>query len=352
MNQLFPPLGDYAALGATVTILSMNHMAGSEYLQWAKTRKPGRFSLSTSGVADYSIAELGARIEDVELNGDSLYGYQPLQEAIAAHCGAPAESVVAACGASMANFLALAALIEPGDEVAIEDPVYEPLRAAVSYFGGSIRLFTRGVESGFQVPAPEKVITPRTKLIILTNLHNPSCVLTADSILRRYGEIARSIGARVLIDEVYLECMYEKFQSAFRHGPEFVITSSLTKAYGLGGLRCGWILAEPELAQRMWKVKDLIDPGSPHPAELLSVIAFNNLDRIGERARSLLAKNRELVREFLNGCDELECVWPEFGTCIFPHLKRGDAERFVNVLHERYETDVVPGKFFGMPDHF
>src|SRR5207244_6109647 len=116
--------------------------------------------------------------------------------------------------------------------------------------------------------------------IILTNLHNPTSVLMPDSILRRYAEIARSVGARVLVDEVYLECLYEKFQTAFRYGPEFVVTSSLTKAYGLGGLRCGWILAEPELAKRMWKMKDLVDPSAAHPAELLSVIEFGELDRI------------------------------------------------------------------------
>ena len=330
----------------------MKDTAGSEYLHWIKTRKPGRFSLATSGVAPYSIRELGARIDDIELNGVHLYGYQPLQEAIAAHCKVPVESVVEASGTSMANFIALAALVNPGDEVAIEDAVYEPLAAAVTYFGGSLRPFSRNSESKFDVPAPENVIGDRTKLIILTNLHNPSCVFTSEATLRRYGEIARRVGARVLVDEVYLECLYEKFQTAFSYGPEFVVTSSLTKAYGLGGLRCGWILAEPELAQRMWKIKDLVDPSAAHPAALLSVIAFRELDRIATRAKTLLEKNRTLVRGFLNGCDALQCVLPEYGTCVFPRLKRGDAEQFVNVLHERYDTDVVPGRFFGMPDHF
>ena len=330
----------------------MNDTTGSEYLHWIKTQNPGRFSLATSGVAPYSIRELAVRIEDVELNGLHLYGYQPLQEAIAAHCRVPVESVVATSGTSMANFLALAALVHPGDEVAIEDPVYEPLAAAVNYFGGSLRPFKRDSEAGFDVPAAEDVSTDRTKLIILTNLHNPSCVFTPEAALRRYGEIARRVGARVLVDEVYLECMYEKFQTAFSYGAEFVVTSSLTKAYGLSGLRCGWILAEPELAKRMWKIKDLVDPSAAHPAELLSVMAFRELNRIAARAKTLLAKNRALVRDFLDGCDELECVWPEFGTCIFPRLKRGDADRFVAMLHERYDTDVVPGRFFGMPDHF
>src|SRR5690242_7549519 len=121
MNQSLPPIGNYVARSATVTILSMKDTAVSEYLYWIKMRKPGRFNLATSGVAPYSIRELGAGIDDIELNGLHLYGYQPLQEAIAAHCKAPVESVVAASGTSMANFLALAVLVNPGDEVAIED---------------------------------------------------------------------------------------------------------------------------------------------------------------------------------------------------------------------------------------
>ena len=102
----------------------------------------------------------------------------------------------------------------------------------------------------------------------------------------------------------------------------------------------------------MWKIKDLVDPSAAHPAEMLSVIAYRELNRIAARAQTLLAKNRALVRDFLDGCDELECVWPEFGTCIFPRLKRGDADRFATMLHERFDTDVVPGRFFGMPGHF
>ena len=206
----------------------MNHQVVSEYLAWVKTRKPGSYNLASSGVAPYSISQLAARIEDVELNGISLYGYPPLQAAIAAHCGVPENSVVASCGTSMANFLALAALIEPGDEVLIEEPVYEPILAAVQYLRASIRRLRRRKEADFELPNPEEYISGRTKLIVITNLYNPSSALAPEKMLRHYGEVARSVGARVLVDEVYLECMYGKMSTAFHYGPQFVITSSLT----------------------------------------------------------------------------------------------------------------------------
>jgi aspartate/methionine/tyrosine aminotransferase len=342
----------------------MTDKTHSEYLAWVKTRKHGRYNLAGSGILPYTMSELGPRIEEIELseararqgeaseNAPSLYGYSPLQAAIAAHCGVPEHCVVAASGTSMANFLALAALIEPGDEVLVEEPVYDPLLAAVRFFGGSIRRLKREPAANFQLPDLENAISSKTKLIILTNLHNPTSAAVSEAALRHYGEVARSVDARVLVDEVYLECMYEKFSSAARYGGEFVVTGSLTKAYGLGGLRCGWVVADPILVQRMWRIKDLIDPGSPHPLELLSVIAFRKLGQIGERAKTLLERNRMLVRKFLSNCDRLECALPDFGTCIFPRFKGGDAEQFVKTLHERYDTDVVPGRFFEMPDHF
>src|SRR5205823_10456568 len=103
------------------------------------------------------------------------------------------------------------------------------------------------------------------------------------------GEIARGVGARVLVDEVYLEALFESAPpSAFHLGREFVVTSSLTKAYGLSGIRCGWVLAEPELADCMWKINDLYYATPVHVGELLSVIALDNLDRVANRAKALV----------------------------------------------------------------
>jgi aspartate/methionine/tyrosine aminotransferase len=222
----------------------------------------------------------------------------------------------------------------------------------VKFFRGSIKRLKRQADANFQLPPPEDFVSAKTKLIILTNLHNPSSVVASEETLRHYGDVARSLHARVLVDEVYLECLYEKIPTASKYGPEFVVTGSLTKAYGLGGLRCGWVVAEAALAQRIWKLKDLIDPSAPHPAELMSVIAFKKLNEISERAKTLLSRNRALAQEFFASCDRFDCAIPEFGTCIFPRFKQGDTERFIEILHERYDTDVVPGRFFDMPDHF
>jgi aspartate/methionine/tyrosine aminotransferase len=222
----------------------------SAYMGWAKTRSQAAFNLASSGVAPFPLSELPVRLEDVELTGPSFYGYPPLQERLARKCGVAEDSVVAATGTSMANFLVMAALLEPGDEILVEHPTYGLLTDAARYLRLDVKRFPRRFEEGFRLDAAavEAAITPRTRLVVVTNLHNPSNALADEPVIRRVGEIARGVGARVLVDEVYQEALAVQglpARSAFHLGPEFVATGSLTKAYGLGGLRCGWVLALP-----------------------------------------------------------------------------------------------------------
>lgn len=327
----------------------------SAYMQWAKTGPHGRFNLANSGVMNYTLAELGVRIEELELSGPSAYGYAPLQEALAAKCGAPPECVVAAMGTSLANHLAMAALVEPGDEVLIERPAYELLVTLARYLGADVKRFERRSEDGFALDPREveRQLSARTRLVVLTNLHNPSSADTPDEVLLRVGEMARRVGARVLVDEVYLDAMFERAPpTAFHLGEEFVATNSLTKVYGLSGLRCGWALAPPDVARRMWLLNDLFGVIPAHAAELLSRIALDNLPAIAEKSRALLAENRRLLEAFLETRDDLEWTRLEFGTVYFPRLRRGSADELCALLRERYDTSVVPGSFFESPQHF
>jgi aspartate/methionine/tyrosine aminotransferase len=325
----------------------------SDYMHWAKTQSRARFNLATSGVGSFPLAEL--RQPALEIVGDSTYGYAPLQQAIARKCGVDPDCVVAAAGTSMANHLAMAALVDPGDEVLIEHPAYELLVSAALYLGAEVQRFARTEESGYALDpaAIRAVLTSRTKLIVVTNLHNPSSVLTPDAVLREIGDLARSVGARVLVDEVYLDAVYENTPpTAFRLGPEFLVTNGLTKVYGLSGLRCGWILAQPELARTMWRLNDLFGVIPAHPAELLSVAALEQLDAIRMRARRVVEADRVTLAEFLARQPAVSAPHTAWGTTAFPRLHGVDVEIFLARLRTDYETSAVPGRFFDMPDHF
>jgi len=322
---------------------------------WAKTQSRARFNLATSGVGAFPLGELPVTMAQLEINGDSAYGHAPLQHAIAKKCGVDPDSVVAAAGASMANHLAMATLIDPGDEVVIEQPTYELLTSTLLYLGAALKHFARTEESGYALDPAQlrRAITPKTKLIVLTNLHNPSSVLTPDSVLREIGDLAHSVGARVLVDEVYLDAVYvDTPRTSYHLGPEFIVTNSLTKLYGLSGLRCGWILAEPDLARAMWRLNDLFASVPAHPADLLSVVAFANLDQLRERARRVVEADRALLQEFLTSQENVSTPRTKFGTTAVLRLTNGNADDFLARLRTEYETSAVPGRFFGLPGHF
>jgi aspartate/methionine/tyrosine aminotransferase len=294
-------------------------------------------------------------LEKLEINGENSYGYKPLQSAIAKHHGVDPECVVEAAGTSMANHLAMAAIIEPGDEVLIEYPAYGPILDVAHYLEAKVNRFSRREENGWAVDVDEirRAITSRTRLIVITNLHNPTSVLTSDLVLREVGDIARSIGALVLVDEVYLDAVYEATpQTSFHLGPEFVVTSSLTKVYGVSGLRCGWILARPDLATKMRRLNDLYAATAVYPGQLLSVVAFEHLDLLRERAGRVVDADRKLLRNFLASQPALYAVPTDWGTTSFLRFRNGNADLFLEELRAEFETSAVPGRFFEMPDHF
>ncbi|HEX7174030.1 MAG TPA: pyridoxal phosphate-dependent aminotransferase [Pyrinomonadaceae bacterium] len=331
-----------------------DRVRSSEYQLWAKTRARTRFDLAVSGIVNFPLADLPVRPEDLELSGPSLYGYAPLQEALARKCGVPAECVVHATGTSMANHLVMAALLDPGDEVLIESPAYEPMVATARYLRADVKRFARRAEDNFAVRPSEveRNLSLRTRLVVLTNLHNPSSAHTDEDTLRQIGLMARAVGARVLVDEVYLDALFEHAPpTAFHLGEDFIVTSSLTKVYGLSGLRCGWILAEQALAQKLWRLNDLFGVIPAHPAERLSVAALRNLDTIAARSRTLLETNGQLLTSFLRTRDDLEYFEHRSGTVSFPRFKVGDVDDLGRLLVEKFETSVVPGRFFGMPSH-
>jgi aspartate/methionine/tyrosine aminotransferase len=326
----------------------------SGYMHWAKFKPPARFALTGSEVPHFRMDSFSIALADLDLDGASHPRYAPLREAIAKRYDVGSEQVVAADGTSMANFLAMAALIARGDEVLIEKPAYEPLVQAASFLGADIRRFDRTPAEGFRLD-PQRIaaaVSERTRLLVITNLHNPSSALAGDDELRAIGEIARRSGARLLVDEVYLDAAVPPRRSAVHLGPEFVCTNSLTKVYGLSGLRCGWILAESALAERMWRLNDLFGVNQAHAAERLACIAFENLEEVIGDTPAMLERNRAAFNAFAVSRDDLECMPAEHGIVAFPRWTGGDTDRLDGYLREQYEAAVVPGRWFEMPDHF
>jgi aspartate/methionine/tyrosine aminotransferase len=331
-------------------------MKQSVYMTWAKLHARERYNLANSGILPCGTADLPVLAEELALNGESFEGYPPLLEAIAGRYGVDTEQVVLAQGTSGANFLALSTLLERDDEVLVEQPTYEPILAVARYLGAEIKRFSRTFQGRYQIDLDDvrSLLTPRTKVIILTSPHNPTGVMVDQDILQQLARMSAESGATLLVDEVYRDILFEDAPlSAVHLGPGCVATSSLTKSYGLSGLRCGWILCSPALAERMRRMNDLMGVAGPLPSEILSRSAFRNLPGLEGRTRGLIEPNRRLVHRFLQDhADLLECVVPARSMTVFPKLKLSESS---DLLHDRLrerQTSIVPGRFFEAPRHF
>lgn len=331
-------------------------MKNSVYMAWAKYHAGAKYNLANSGILGCDLNDLTVTLEDVAVNGPNHEGYAPLKEAIAAKYGVKPENVVPAQGTSMANFLAMATVVERGDEVLIEQPTYEPMLAALRYLGAEIKRFSRSFENGYQIDLDElrRLVTPRTRLIVITSPHNPSGVAINNATMQQIGELAKSVGAFVLVDEVYRDILFEDAEPCVATlGDQFLTTSSLTKSYGLSGLRCGWILCSPELAERMRRLNDLFGAVGSVPSDTLSVAAFRQLNRLEARTRAMIEPNIKLVHSFLRAHEDLlECVVPSRSMIVFPKLKNQANAQPLHDQLRQLETAIVPGKFFESPQHF
>ncbi|MGI8959889.1 MAG: aminotransferase class I/II-fold pyridoxal phosphate-dependent enzyme [Bryobacteraceae bacterium] len=325
---------------------------GSAYMEWVKTSTNVTFNLANSGVKNYPFSGLSIDFDALTLSGPGAYGYPPLIAAIAAKCGVEENCVATAQGTSMANHLAMAAVTEPGDDVLVERPGYPLLAETAEYLGANVKYFHRPAESKFAIDLDslERALTPKTRLLAITNLHNPSCALTDETTLRQVGEFAREAGARVLVDEVYLDLLFENApETASKLGREFIVTNSLTKVYGLSGLRCGWVIAEPELIRKINRLNDLFAVNNPYLTDQVSCVALVHLDEIAHWTRELLDRNRALANEFVAATPNLNCEQLRLGTVLFPRMDH-PVDEFCRLLRGRYETVVTPGRFFGSPE--
>jgi aspartate/methionine/tyrosine aminotransferase len=323
------------------------------YVAWARTRPPAKYDLVASDLQPVTAQEWPALCDaattDADVDLDAA-----LTAAIAAHCAVPPEGVVTAVGASGANFLALVALLRPGDAVVAEDPGHAPLAMAARALGAQVIALPRLPARGYAVEAEAiaAAITPRTRLVALTRPHNPTGALIDMRTLEAIADVAERARIHVLVDEVYLDTLGgTALMPAATISDRFISTSSLTKAYGLVNLRCGWALAAPGVAARMRAAGAVVAP-APAASQRLALRAFSDLPGLADRARRIIVSNGARLHDALADRDDVAWTPPAGGTVAFPELLRvADIDAFVDRLLVAGHTAVVPGRFFGRPQH-
>jgi aspartate/methionine/tyrosine aminotransferase len=330
-----------------------------DYIRWAKHQPAARINLARSGVAPCPPSLLGLRASDLVVSLPVRDGYAPLKAAIARRYGVEARNVFTVSGGtSFADWFACAVVLEDcprRTEVLVERPTYEPLLRIVESLGVTVRRFDRRHVDGFAIDldAFSRLVTARTRLAIVTNLHNPSGARIGVATLQRMAAALGRVGGYLLVDEVYLECLFgRKTESGVHAGPNVLAANSLTKAYGLDGLRAGWLLGPHDLIHRAWRMQDLLANHGVAPGEQMALAAFRRLPAIRAHVHRTLDANLERVHRFLEHERRLDAVAPKGGNVVFPRLPPGvTGDAFATHLLRRYSTLVVPGRFFESPDH-
>ena len=156
-----------------------------------------------------------------------------------------------------------------------------------------------------------------------------------------------------MIDEIYIEFLDDQHrETSFHAADNIIVTSSLTKVYGLGGLRCGWVFARPPLTKEMRKIIDYTNVEGVYIGEQISARILGQLDSIKKKLMGQMIANRRQVERLIEGEDKLDWVEPAGGVVCFPRVEsEGGGDRLAELLYKKHETSVVPGRFFENPQH-
>ena len=327
-----------------------------ELMDWvAKHHHSVRYDLGSSGISAVKLSELNVNMHDIDIGETYVGGRPELKKTVASLYNKKEENVIITDGASEANFLVCAALLNAGDEVIVENPTYAPMLEIPRGLGAKVKRIQRDRSNNFDIDLArlEDIVTKKTKLIVLTNLNNPTSAILSAKKLSAINSLARDCKALVMVDEIYKDAAFEHtFPSACTLGDRFVVTSSTTKTYGIGGLRIGWVAASEDVIKKVREVKVYTSVCSSPISEILTMHGIKNRKKFLDRTKKIVKKNIKMIREWAENNDNIEMYEPGFGIVRFPRLNGIDPKKLAMHLLKKYSTLISPGEYFGMKGHF
>ncbi|HHY36429.1 MAG TPA: aminotransferase class I/II-fold pyridoxal phosphate-dependent enzyme [Firmicutes bacterium] len=337
--------------------------------RWLNTLELGaRFNLAETDAKPFTLEELLALGDREELLAELAairLGYNPtmgsfaLRQAIAGlYQSVTPEQVLVTGGAIEADFLLANVLVEPGDTVIVQFPAYQVLYAVAEARGATVKRWTMSLDNGYRPDLDRlaALIDDRTKLVVINTPHNPTgAVLTREELETILGW-AEERGFWVLSDEVYHGLAYEEGllpPLARDLSPRAISVGSMSKTFGLSGLRLGWIAGPEEILQACWSWKDYTSISNSPLSDFLARLALVNVDRVWERNLALARENRRVLLDwFEENRPIIDYVAPRAGLVCFPRFNLPiSTEEFCRRAYEERGVLLVPGECFEMPGH-
>ena len=321
------------------------------------------YDMSESGVRPLTLRELVEMGFDLEGFLDQPLGYSQsngtieLRERLTAlYPGTNIDQIEVTNGTSEANYLVALSQLRPDDEVAIEVPNYMQMPGVTRGFGANVRTFRLRQDTGWEPDWDEfeRAVTPRTRLIYLSNPNNPTGSILSRASMQRIVDRSAAVGAWLLADEVYLgaEIDDERTASFWGMSDRVIVTSGLSKAYGIPGVRIGWIVGPPRVIAECWSQHDYLTIGPNKLSDRLARVAVEpgNRERCYARTRAILRHNLPIARDWIAQFrGQLTWQPPRAGAIA---LVRYDADvpsvEIAERIRVNQSTLVVPGWHVGL----
>lgn len=319
-----------------------------------------RYNLSESSIADQSLGSLGLTIPDLTLLYNEHRGSEALRSLVVADApGVTAADVLITSGAATALFIVSTSLLSAADHLVVVRPNYATNLETPRAIGCHISFIDVTFERGFRLDLDrlKAAITARTKVISVTCPHNPTGTMFTEGELRELADLAQANGCYLLVDETYRDLSFDgTLPLAASLGQHVISVSSLSKAYGVPGIRIGWLITrDPQLQRTFLAAKEQISLSGSVIDEWIAEQVLTRRQSLLQPTLAEMRERRRLVGEWLEREPLLEWVPPQGGVVCFPHMREepaGGTDAFYRRLLEQYGTYVGPGHWFEMPDRF
>ncbi len=333
--------------------MHLREPAPFRFMHWAKsTVGCFPYCLGASGIPSPDPAEFAPAPS--AYSGPNYYGLQSLRAAVATAHGVAPERVLVSGGTSLANYTALTTLATPGARILVEDPTYPVLASIPDFHGATVEPFARRPEDGWlpdvdAIARQARGAVAPVAAIVLTRLHNPSGVDVRPATMAAFAALADELDCLVLWDEVFLDFLPDA-TPAHQLSDRFLSTGSLTKVYGFGGLRVGWVIGPPDLLRPMKELSLYLEVDGALPAQETGREVLAQRERFRRRAIDVSARGRAVVDEWLATRTDVDWIPPAGGISGFLHLQNvPDTAAFAERLRADHGVNVAEGEYFDQP---
>ena len=319
-----------------------------------------KYNLSESSVTDIKMSELNLSLNDLKLEYIGHRGKQELRDLIIKdYSNLSKENVLLTNGAAGALFIINTSLLTAEDHLIVVRPNYATNIEVPRTIGCSISFIDLHFENAWKLD-PQKItaaIQPNTKLISITSPHNPTGMLMSEEEINSIISIAEQHNIYLLIDETYRDtCFKTPYPVTATKSNQVISVSSLSKAFGLPGLRMGWLITQDEiLLERFLAAKEMIYISNSALDEEVAYQFYLDKEKFATTINQKAMINFQLLKEWLKKETRMEAILPQGGVVCFPRLKKDlniDTAKFYSMLMNKFQTMVGPGHWFEMPDSY